>query len=309
MTNIRHAIFQIKFLLLILLLLGLLASLSLVKKSQDLRKQAQETQSISLYFTLKGTSAPVTQLSLSPGQKITLSLYLDTQNLEINGLDISGRFTPSFVPTEVTPGLDAPSLDLQLIGTVDWQTNTARVVRISPYGQITGKGILHLADVNFSASQTPATGSLEFTNVYATSPSSHTFIPVTKTSVSYSIVEPTPTPTPTPTLAPTSTPTPTPTTSPDTTPTPTSTLTPTPTELLTPTPTGQVTATPTPTQLTGDITEDGIVDLDDFTVFVEHFGPRMPEGGSPADFTKDGKVDLDDFNVFVENFGRRINSG
>lgn len=56
--------------------------------------------------------------------------------------------------------------------------------------------------------------------------------------------------------------------------------------------------------LAGDLVNNGVVDLFDFNRFVEHFGPRMPQGGSPADFDLDGDVDLFDYNLFVPNYGK-----
>ena len=54
----------------------------------------------------------------------------------------------------------------------------------------------------------------------------------------------------------------------------------------------------------GDLTSDGKIDLFDFNKFVEDFGPRMPQSGSPADFDQNRKVDLFDYNLFVPNFGK-----
>lgn len=57
--------------------------------------------------------------------------------------------------------------------------------------------------------------------------------------------------------------------------------------------------------LVGDIDQDGDVDIYDYNLLVQDFGPRMPPG-SPADLDHDGDVDIYDYNLLVTNFGRRI---
>jgi hypothetical protein len=60
--------------------------------------------------------------------------------------------------------------------------------------------------------------------------------------------------------------------------------------------------------LGGDIVTSGtsndIVDIFDFNLFVSHFGPKMPVGGSPADMNMDGMVDVYDFGYIPANFNK-----
>jgi len=56
----------------------------------------------------------------------------------------------------------------------------------------------------------------------------------------------------------------------------------------------------------GDFDGDGVVDFDDFFLFVNHFGLSSDEPGfEPSyDLDGDGVVDFDDFFLFVGNFGK-----
>jgi len=114
------------------------------------------------------------------------------------------------------------------------------------------------------------------------------------------IISPLPTPTPTVTPIPTLTPTPT------ITPRPTPTPTPTPTPSLTPTPTITPSPIPTPTPTPpqcphfdqGDANCDKIVDLLDYGIWWDNYGP-----GEVADFNGDGNNDLLDYGILLDNYG------
>jgi len=56
--------------------------------------------------------------------------------------------------------------------------------------------------------------------------------------------------------------------------------------------------------LAGDIINNNTVDIFDFNLFVEHFGSKMPAGGSPADLNMDGVVDVYDFGYIPNNFNK-----
>ena len=59
----------------------------------------------------------------------------------------------------------------------------------------------------------------------------------------------------------------------------------------------------------GDFNEDGLVGLVDFVFFARCFrGPISPPPANPpgcenADLDMDGDVDLDDFDIFIGHFG------
>lgn len=54
----------------------------------------------------------------------------------------------------------------------------------------------------------------------------------------------------------------------------------------------------------GDIVDNNTIDIFDYNIIVQDFGPRMPETGSPADLDLDGDVDIFDYNLIVQNFGK-----
>ena len=64
------------------------------------------------------------------------------------------------------------------------------------------------------------------------------------------------------------------------------------------------TATSPKVLLAGDIINNNTVDIFDFNLFVEHFGSKMPAGGSPADLNMDGVFDVYDFGYIPNNFNK-----
>jgi len=54
----------------------------------------------------------------------------------------------------------------------------------------------------------------------------------------------------------------------------------------------------------GDAVDNNKIDIYDYNKVVEHFGPRIPQGGSPADFDFDNDVDIFDYNLLVSNFNQ-----
>lgn len=118
---------------------------------------------------------------------------------------------------------------------------------------------------------------------------------------------PTAVPTTTPTIAPTltgipptPTPTPLPTTTPTATPTPRPTATPTPKPTATPIP--QPTATSTPiTQKTGDINNDGKIDVQDLSYMLSRWGTN---DNPVADLNHDGTINIFDLSMLLSNWGK-----
>lgn len=226
---------------------------------------------ISIYFTKHGETTPLTNLTLSPGEKIELDVYLDATASTVNGFDIitslTNNNTLSLAPQGIVEGGQAASLfNVPIFNS--WDNNTWRFTKVttqidSPF--ITGSNIL-LATIPLDATGI-GTGTLEFnSDTLATSPESPLGLTVSTQNLSYTVSSaptggPSESPTPSisePTISdsPTATPTsiaPTITTIPTATATPvapTLTLTPTPvlpTVTSVPTATAIPTKTPTPT--------------------------------------------------------------
>lgn len=93
------------------------------------------------------------------------------------------------------------------------------------------------------------------------------------------------------------------------TPIPTTTNTPTPTErpTNTPVPTDKPTNTPvvtsTPIPVPGDATGDGVVDIEDYKVWVNNYNSSTQEGPTNADFDNNGRVDGKDYIIWQKNYG------
>jgi hypothetical protein len=94
-------------------------------------------------------------------------------------------------------------------------------------------------------------------------------------------------------------------------PTPTPTVTNTPTPTNTPAPTEKPTDTPVPTneptttpqEVTGDANGDGLVDIEDYKVWVNNYNSSTQGGSNNADFNNDDKVDGKDYIIWLRNYG------
>ena len=64
-------------------------------------------------------------------------------------------------------------------------------------------------------------------------------------------------------------------------------------------------ATVAPARLTGDINNDGVVDVSDFLVLAENFG-KADATREDGDLDGDGSVQFSDFLVLVNNFGMSV---
>ncbi len=115
-------------------------------------------------------------------------------------------------------------------------------------------------------------------------------------------ISPEPTPTATPTPGPTATPTLTPTVTP--TPKPTNVPTATPEPTMTPT----VKPTPLPTtvlcqQSRGDIDNNGVIDIFDYSLLVVNYGKEGEPGKVAGDLDCNGKVNIFDFSILLTHYG------
>ena len=56
-----------------------------------------------------------------------------------------------------------------------------------------------------------------------------------------------------------------------------------------------------------DFDGNGVVDLGDFFLFVDHYGQTTGQSGFDArfDIVGDGRIDSIDYNIFAQNFGAR----
>ena len=57
----------------------------------------------------------------------------------------------------------------------------------------------------------------------------------------------------------------------------------------------------------GDISQDGVIDIGDFTLWSDAFGTTGV--GLPADLSNDGEVDIGDFTIWSDNFGNTSGAG
>lgn len=294
---------------LVILLAGLAVALVLVQREQVFKEEAAGGPSI----TFSQTS-----LTVNPGQNFTVSLGINTNNIDITAIDVVLEFPKdklslvsiipaaqtttslkTFMPVKADGGFDANRIVSEAnttgkiqfgAATFDWQqgkvTNAFRgnlgsLVNLTFNAKNTGKATAALL---FSAGSTIDSNlvSLQAQDVLAG-----------VNSLTVNIVPP---PTATPTPRPTATPTPRPTA----TPTPRPTATPTPRPTLTPTP--RPTATPTLIIKPGDITRDGVVNEADYAVLIANFGKTG--GQNQGDLTGDGRVNEADYAVLIANFGK-----
>jgi hypothetical protein len=74
----------------------------------------------------------------------------------------------------------------------------------------------------------------------------------------------------------------------------------------TPTPTKKPTNTPiitsTPTPVPGDATGEGVVDVEDYKVWINNYNSSTQGGSTNADFNDNGKVDGGDYVIWLKNY-------
>jgi len=184
-----------------------------------------------------GTTLTLPQVTIAPGEQVTLSLTVSALSSPLYSADIVIAYDPSVVVAlQVTQGSLLASWSMA----ANLQTSGVITVALASAYPVNADGEL-LALTFHAVGPEGATTDLRLTK----GDLNEGAIPVTRQDGRLTIAQPTVTPTYTPTPTPTATPTDTPTPTP--TPTATPTHTPTPTNTPTPTPTNTPTATPSST--------------------------------------------------------------
>lgn len=282
---------------LVILLAGLAVALVLVQREQIFKEEAAGGPSI----TFSQTS-----LTVNPGQNFTVSLGINTDNIDITAIDVVLEFPKdklslvsiipaaqtttslkTFMPVKTDGGFDANRVVSEAnttgkiqfgAATFDWQqgkvTNAFRgnlgsLVNLTFKAKNTGQAT---AGLLFSAGSTIDSNlvSLQAKDILAR-----------VNSLTVNIVPP---PTAIPTARPTAVPT-----------------SPPPTAVPTAPPTASL---PTPTLIVklGDITRDGVVNEADYAVLIANFSKTG--GQNQGDLTGDGKINEADYAVLIANFGK-----
>lgn len=280
---------------LVILLAGLAVALVLVQREQVFKEEAAGGPSI----TFSQTS-----LTVNPGQNFTVSLGINTDNIDITAIDAVLEFPKdklslvsiipaaqtttslkTFMPVKTDGGFDTNRVVSEAnttgkiqfgAATFDWQQ-----------GKVTNafRGNLgSLVDLTFNAKNTgQATAALLFS---AGSTIDSNLISLQAQDVLAGVNSLTVNIVPPPTAVPT---------------TPPTAIIPTalPTAILSPT-----TSLPTPTLIikSGDITSDGVVNEADYAVLIANFSKTG--GQNQGDLTGDGKINEADYAVLIANFGK-----
>ncbi|MCL5432775.1 MAG: hypothetical protein M1524_01520, partial [Patescibacteria group bacterium] len=104
---------------------------AIVTQYFDIRQRAAG-ETASLYFTLHGTTSPLTTLSVKPGDDVLLDLYLSAPQTNINGLDITTVIPNNntlVLSSPQTEGPDANKFNSLLFNS--WQNNTWRFSKVT----------------------------------------------------------------------------------------------------------------------------------------------------------------------------------
>jgi hypothetical protein len=71
---------------------------------------------------------------------------------------------------------------------------------------------------------------------------------------------------------------------------------------LTPSPTDVPTNTPTDVAVSGDATGEGVVDIEDYKVWINNYNSSTQGGSKNADFDRNGRVDGKDYIIWLNNY-------
>ncbi len=164
-------------------------------------KQHAANDQPSLYFTLHGSTTPVTNPTFTKGETVTLDLYLDGKTANITGFDIATILTDNntLKPAQpgVTDGPDAHKFSVSLIN--NWGNYRWRYTKVNAKTDTIVTGPLYLATIPFTALSDGA-GTFDFaTETAVTSAASAVPLSVAKYPLGYTVVEQTQAPTVTPT--------------------------------------------------------------------------------------------------------------
>lgn len=273
---------------LLLIIFTILLAIAIPFTINFLREQ-QEIRSRAGGGTVALQLAPLTATSIV-NDTFTVNLSLRNANgLDVTGLDISMLFDSGVI--ELNSFTASSVFNQQLINTPNNTTGTFRYVAVSTSTDQINQTAINLGTLTFKAKNV-GSSTTSFQTVKVVAHGSNQLVQVGQNSVgTYTVTLP---PTPTPTPLPTATPTPLPTATPTPVPSPTPSPTPIP-----------PTSTPTPTPPAGDISGDGIVDIQDFNIWRCQFlndGSCASIPANQADINKDGSVDILDFAIWRNAF-------
>lgn len=176
-------------------------TISQLRKQQEIRQRATGGQ-VSLYFTRTTTPTPLSRLALTPGQEVSLRLFLNAGDDRVNGFDVTLSFEEGLTLTNVVEGAGAARFNTPLFNNIDNQGKTFHFAKVTNTPSSLIGGTLHLATLTFSAGEEQAAGNMTLTNVTVTSPTQpQTGLGVSAPALPYTIAVPSPTPTPTPTIS------------------------------------------------------------------------------------------------------------
>lgn len=258
--------------LLLLILVGILPLILVtLKQQQDIRQRATGTNpQASLYYAVDDSNTnppPISSsVTVSPGQTVSLRLFLNTGSIPIDVFDITVQFGNGLTLTSVNSGTGADRFASQVFGppdTIDNQNRRFRYFKTTTDPNANISGVLYLGKLNFTASSTTGTGTITFGTVEIAG-SGVVLDPVDKPTLGYVIAQvaatntPTPGPSPTPTIAPT--------------------------------------GVPTLTPLAADVDRNGCVGIADYNKWAQTFQTGVVQQGTFPDINIDGQVDLLDFN-------------
>jgi hypothetical protein len=279
LTKLPHR-YLIKVSIPAFILLFLIVTLGLTLKLIKYRQQTTSKASIDLVDL--SLSAPS---SVEPNQEFTVTVTINTKSYKVTAVDLTLDFPADkfeamsiapadFLATVLTAGTTIANSAAIILGSGTTPKQGAGILAnliLRPKPGVAGEAQISIA------------ASTQVAGIDSTGNPIPTSILGDANPITVIISSP---PTPTPTPSPTPTPTPIPT------PTPTPTLTPTPTP------------TPTPPTLTGDINQDRIVDVTDYSLFVSQF---LHTGMAlTADFNHDNIVDISDYSLLVANFLKTV---
>lgn len=193
-----------------LLIVSIPLTVFIAQQQQEIRQRAatppQAPALPSLYFTIKDSPTPIHNLSLSPKQEVSISLYLNPENIDINGFDI-GIKLPDGLKITNTQSIEeesgAKQFSNELFNKIDHQNNTVEFSKISSNTEqaINGAtGDLNLLTIPLKAGSENATAAITIPKAEIISPTNiANFLALAPLpSLTFTIQAPTPTPTPLP---------------------------------------------------------------------------------------------------------------
>lgn len=176
------------FLILALLVAAVPLTVFITQKQQDIRQRASGN-AVSIFYTMQGSTVPVTNLSLTPGQQVAVNIYLNAGSQNITSFNLTIAPGVPLRIVQFSEGDGAAKFNAPFLQNNDPQSNTYRFSKGSTNTTQIINGTLNLGTLTLRASETTATGTIQIPSATITALTVEGALPVHHPDLPYTITQ------------------------------------------------------------------------------------------------------------------------